>query len=124
MPEEKTIFARYYIVRGNLALWIGNAAENGARFRHICMTSNDWASPFGVFQIYCLQGTSQGLQKGSLQVGPPELLFDADFQGQAEADQKFEELTKQAEKEGFRVPSSMEMLEFQAKAQEQRGTEG
>ena len=38
----------------------------------VCMTSNDWASPFGVFQVYCLQGTGQGLQEGTLRVGPPE----------------------------------------------------
>lgn len=119
MAEDKNNFARYYIVRGNQALWIGNAAENGARFRQVCITSNDWASPFGVFQVYCLQGISQGLQNGSLQVGPPELIFDEDFQGQADADTKFDDLVKQAEREGFRTPSQVEILEFQAKAQEQ-----
>jgi hypothetical protein len=60
------------------------------------------------------------LKDGTLQVGPPELIFDEDFQGQADADKKFQELVKQAEREGFRVPSSMDILEFQAKAQEQR----
>jgi GNAT superfamily N-acetyltransferase len=120
MPEEKKIFARYYIVRGNQALWIGDAAENGARFRQICITSNDWASPFGVFQVYCLQGTSKGLKDGTLQIGPPELLFDGDFQGQGDADRKFNELIEQAKREGFRIPSGIELIEFEAKAQEQR----
>jgi hypothetical protein len=124
MPEKKEIFARYYIVRGNRALWIGNAADDGARFRQVCMTSNDWASPFGVFQVYCLQGTGQGLKGGILHVGPPELLFDGDFQDQADADKKFTGLVKQAESEGFRVPSSIEMLEFQSKAQEQMRAKG
>jgi hypothetical protein len=122
MAEKKEIFSRYYIVRGNQALWVGNAVEDGARFRQVCMTSNEWASPFGVFQVYCLQGTGQGLKDGTLHVGPPELLFDDDFQDQADADKKFAELVKQAESEGFRVPSTMQMLEFQAKAQEQRRT--
>jgi hypothetical protein len=120
MPEKKEIFSRYYIVRGNRTLWVGNAVEDGARFRQVCITSNEWASPFGVFQVYCLQGTGQGLKDGTLHVGPPELLFDNDFQGQADAEKQFAELVKQAESEGFRVPSSIEMLEFQAKAQEQR----
>jgi hypothetical protein len=119
MPEQKKVFSRYYIVRGNCALWIGNAAEGGARFRQVCMTSDDWASPFGVFQVYCLQGTGHGLKDGTLHMGPPELLFDGDFQGQKNADKKFQELIEQAEREGFRVPSTMEMLDFQAKAQEQ-----
>jgi hypothetical protein len=122
MAEKKEIFSRYYIVRGNQALWVGNAVEDGARFRQVCMTSNERASPFGVFQVYCLQGTGQGLKDGTLHVGPPELLFDDDFQDQADADKKFAELVKQAESEGFRVPSTMQMLEFQAKAQEQRRT--
>ena len=118
MPEKK-IFSRYYIVRSNQALWIGNAVEDGTRFRQVCMTSDEWASPFGVFQVYCLQGVSHGLKDGTLQVGPPELIFDGDFQGQADADKKFEELVSQAENEGFRVPSTMEILEFQSKAQAQ-----
>jgi|SRR6185437_3609652 len=119
MPEKK-IFARYYIVRGNQALWIGNAAENGARFRQVCMTSDEWASSFGVFQVYCLQGTSEGLERGALRVGQPELLFDADFEGQPNADKKFQELIQEAQREGFRVPTAMDLLEFQARAQEQR----
>jgi|ERR1043166_2588147 hypothetical protein len=120
MGEEKKIFSRYYIVRENQALWTGNAAENGARFRQICMTSNEWMSSFGIFQVYCLQGTGQGLKDGILQVGPPELLFDGDFQGLPDADKKFQELVKQAEREGFRELSTMEILEFEAKAQEQQ----
>jgi len=51
------------------------------------MTSNEWASPFGVFQVYCLQGTGQGLKDGTLHVGPPELLFDGDFQAKRHFDQ-------------------------------------
>ncbi len=119
MPEDKKVFARYHIVRGSQTMWIGDAAENGARFREVRMHSNDSTSPFGVFQVYCLQGRGQGLKDGTLRVGPPELLFDADFQGQEEADNKFAELIRQAQQEGFRVPSAIEMLEFQAKAQEQ-----
>lgn len=120
MPQEKKIFAKYYIFRRNQALWNGNAAEDGARFRQVCMTSDEWFSPFGAFQVYCLQAAGQGLERGILRVGPPELLFDGDFNGQAEADKKFEELVRQAEKEGFRVPNMMEVLEFQAKVQEQK----
>jgi hypothetical protein len=123
MPEKK-IFSRYYIVRGNQSLWIGNAVEDGARFRQVCMTSNEWASSFGVFQVYCLQGTGHGLKDGTLEVGPPELIFDDDFQGQAEADKKFQELVQQAQGEGFRVPSTMDILEFQAKAQQQMRAKG
>ena len=62
----------------------------------------------------------QGLKGCTLRLGPPELLFDGDFQGQGEADKKFAELIRQAQQEGFRVPLAIEMLEFQAKAQEQR----
>ena len=98
--------------------------RHGARFRQVCMTSNEWASSFGVFQVYCLQGAGHGLKDGTLQVGPPELVFDADFQGQADADKKFDELVKQAQGEGFRVPSTMDILEFQAKAQQQIRAKG
>lgn len=124
MPGDKKIFARYYIVRGNQALWIGDAAEDGAQFRQVCITSNEWASPFGVFQVYCLQGTGKGLKDGTLQVGPPELLFDGDFASQTDADRKFKELVEQANQKGFRVPSGMEMIDFQAKAEEQRRRKG
>lgn len=120
MQEAKKIFARYYIVRGNQSLWVGNAADDGARFRQVCITSNEWASPFGVFQVYCLQGIGQGLKYGTLHVGPPELVFDADIDGLSRAEEKFSELVRQAQQEGYRVPSIIETLEFQAKAQQQK----
>jgi len=55
---------------------------------------------------------------------PPELVFDADFQGQADADKRFKELVKEAQSGGFRVPATMEILEFQSKAQEQMKARG
>jgi len=123
MPEEKR-FAKHSFFRRIQALWIGNPAKNGARFREAGMTSDDWMSPFGAFQVYCVQADSHGLVDGGLRTGPPELLFDADFQDQVEADRKFEELVREAEAEGFRVPTMIDIIDFQAKAQEQKRAKG
>src|SRR6185437_14952594 len=114
--QQRKVFARYYIVRGHVALWKGDAAQKGSRFRGFAITSNEFFSSLGTFQVYGLEGTGGGIREGQL-VGDenPRVLFDEDFQGLDAAGKKFDELVKDSEASGFRRVTLMDEMEFQAK---------
>jgi len=115
--KDKSNFARYGFIRGMETLWMGKAEQKGSRCRQVCMTSPDWASPFGTFQVYSVQGVSQGVVDGTLHTSPPELLFDADFADYQAAEKKFSELAAQSQKEGFDPLTMQDWIDFQIAVQ-------
>lgn len=97
MNETKKIYARYPYIRGNQALWRGDATEKGAQFRQVVVTSNEWMSTQGIFQVYGLEGTGNGIVDGKLSVSSnPTLLFDKEFEGLDAAGKKFAEIVNEA----------------------------
>jgi hypothetical protein len=111
---DKKSYARYFIVRGNQALWRGDPAVTGAQFRQVVITSDEWNSTEGTFQVYALAGTGMGIVEDRLRVLPePAVLFDGDFQGLDAAGEKFEQIVKEAQAQGFRAIS---LMEFQSRS--------
>ena len=112
----KKHYARYPYVRGTQALWRGNASEKGAQFRQVVVTSIEWMSTQGVFQVYALEGIGNGIVNGKLSVSPePTVLCNDDFQSLDAAGKKFDQLIKEAQEKGFKNVSFIDELEFQAK---------
>jgi hypothetical protein len=120
--KKKKHYAKYVFVRGNQALWRGDAAEAGAQFRQVVITSDEWMLIEGTFQVYALEGISKGIVKGKFDIEPePKLLFDKDFKGLEKAAEKFKQLIKEAESQGFKAVGLFEAFEFQAKLQASAG---
>jgi hypothetical protein len=119
MEKERKPYARYYIVRGHQALWRGDPAENGSQFLQIVITSDEFTSTQGTFQLYALEGTSRGIQNGKFTISEndPHILIDEYFPGLDAAGKKFKEIVEQAEAKGYRPVSIMDEMEFQAKLQ-------
>jgi hypothetical protein len=115
--QDRKHYSKYYIVRGHQALWRGDPAESGSRFRQAAITSNEWNSTHGTFQVYALEGTGEGIRDGKLAVSAddPKILFDGDFQGLEAAAKKLGEIVKEAQAQGFRLVTLMDELKFQAK---------
>lgn len=122
MARAHKHYSRYYLVRGNQALWRGNPAEDGSKFRQFLITSNEFNSTLGTFQVYGLEGTGKGIQNGKFATSDeePTVLFDGDFNGLEPASKKFSELVAQAQKDGFEEMSFIDLLEFEAKIQGSR----
>jgi len=122
MARARKHYSRYYIVRGNQALWSGDPAEDGSKFRQFLITSNEFNSTVGTFQVYGLEGTGKGIRNGKLATSDeePTMLFDEDFDGLEAASKKFGELVTKARSEGFQEMSFIELLEFEAKLQGSR----
>jgi len=117
MPDERKPYARYYIIRGHRALWRGDPSEKGAQFRQLVITSNEFNSTQGIFQLYGLEGTGDGIRDGKLAIseGDPRVLIDADFNGLDEAVKKFAQIVKETQAQGFKEVTVMDELEFNAK---------
>jgi hypothetical protein len=117
MATAKKHYARYYIVRGVQTMWRGDAAEVGSPFREFVITSNEFNSTLGTFQVFGLEGASGGIKDGKF--GPsdaePTVLFDKDFSGLDSAIKQFEQLVTEARKQGFQPIAMMEMIEFEDK---------
>ena len=115
--EKHQHYARYYIVRGHQALWKGDPSESGAQFRQVAITSNEWNSTQGIFQVYGLEGTGRGIVDGRLAVSDsaPAVLFDGDFQCLDAAGEKFQQIVREAQEQGFRPVTLMDEMQFQAK---------
>lgn len=95
----------------------GDPAVSGSKFRQILVTSNEWNSTEGVFQVYGIEGTGKGTSGGKLAIldAEPIFLFDGDFQGLEIAGKKFDELLELSLAEGFNPISVIDAMEFQAK---------
>src|SRR5208337_5124489 len=103
MAKARKHYSRYYIVRGDQTLWKGDPAEKGSQFRQFLITSNEFNSTLGTFQVYGLEGTGNGIQNGKFATSDdePRILFDQDFQGLEAAGKQFDDLVKQTEADGF-----------------------
>lgn len=117
MAKARKHYSRYYIVRGDQTLWKGDPAEKGSQFRQFLITSNEFNSTLGTFQVYGLEGTGNGIQNGKFATSDdePRILFDQDFQGLEAAGKQFDDLVKQTEADGFGRMTFWDMLEFEAK---------
>jgi hypothetical protein len=118
MATAKKAYARYYIVRGNQTMWAGDAANPGSLFRQFVITSNEFFSTLGTFQVYGLEGASGGIKDGKFAASDaePTVLFDKDFNGLDSAAKQFNELVTEAQRRGFNPITMMEILEFEDKA--------
>lgn len=99
-------------------MWRGDAAEAGSLFREFVITSNEFNSTLGTFQVYGLEGASAGIKNGKFATSDsePTVLFDKDFNGLDSAAKQFGQLVLEAQKSGFHPIMMMEILEFEDKA--------
>jgi hypothetical protein len=123
MKKERKIYSRYVFNRGLQTLWKGDAAENGSQFRSIAITSDEFNSTQGIFQVLALQGIGKGIQDGKFtgSKDEPEVLLDQDFRGLDEAGKKFDELVAEAECKGFNKITFMDIIDFEEKARQWKG---
>ena len=117
MATAKKHYARYYIVRGLQTMWRGDAADSGSPFREFVITSNEFNSTLGTFQVFALEGASGGIKDGKFAASDaePTLLFDEDFDGLDSAVKEFNQLVTEAQQRGFKPITMMEMIEFEDK---------
>ena len=117
MATAKKHYARYYIVRGQQTMWRGDAAEPGSPFREFVITSNEFNSTLGTFQVFGLEGASGGIKDGKFAPSDaePTVLFDKDFDGLDFAVKEFEKLVAEARRQGFEPITMMDILEFEDK---------
>jgi len=117
MARAKKHYARYYIVRGLQTMWRGDAAEAGSPFCEFVITSNEFNSTLGTFQVFGLEGASGGVKDGKFvpSDAEPTVLFDKDFDGLDSAAKQFNQLVTDAQQRGFKPITMMEMIEFEDK---------
>jgi len=121
LPVFSMSYTRHNVIHGNQALWMGDPAENGARFRNIVMSSEsfDGYSTQAAFQVYALEGMGGGIRDSQLSISSdPSLLFDGDFCGFEAANKMFDQLVAQAQEQGFRKASFIDELNFRSKTEE------
>jgi hypothetical protein len=98
MANTEKPYARYYIVRKCQTMCRGDA-KAGSSFRQFVITSNDWISTLGKFQVLGLEGVS-----GNVTVN---VLIDEDFNGLDAAAREFKAQVGEAEKQGFRPATKL-----------------
>jgi hypothetical protein len=103
MSDQEQVYSRYLIVRAHGLFWNGDPSKSGSRFREFFITSDDWSSMAGTFQVFGIEGTSNRLQDGFLVISDDSknLIFDGDFAGLEAAEVKYKQLVAEAIKEGF-----------------------
>jgi hypothetical protein len=124
MATAKKHYARYYIVRGMQTMWRGDAAQAGSPFREFVITSNEFNSTQGTFQVYGLEGASGGIKDGKFAPSDtePTVLFDKDFNGLDPAAKQFEQLIEGAQRQGFKPMTMVDIIEFEDKARRSNET--
>ena len=117
MATAKKHYARYFIVRDFETMWRGDPAEAGSQFRSFVITSNEFTSTEGTFQVYALEGASAGIKNKRFAASDeePKVLFDKDFHGADSAAKEFDRLVTDAKKLGFQTRTMIEYLEFEDK---------
>lgn len=122
MSTAKKAYARYYIVRGQQTMWRGEPSEAGSLVREFLITSNEFTSTQGTFQVYGLEGASGGISDGRLVTSGGELtvLFDKDFNGLDSTAKQFRQLIEEAGQGGFRQVTTWEILDFEDKLRRSR----
>jgi hypothetical protein len=124
MATAKKAYARYYIVRGEQTMWAGDAAKPGSLFRQFVITSNEFNSTLGTFQVLGLEGASGGIKDGKFAPTDtePTVLFDQDFNGLDSAAKQFDQLIADAQQRRFKPITMMEILEFEDKLRRSQQT--
>lgn len=122
MEKERKIYSRYVFNRGLQTLWKGDAAKTGSQFRSIAITSDEFNSTQGIFQVLALEGIGRGIQDGKFagSKGDPKVLLDKDFRALDEAGKKFDEFVLAAEREGFKKITFIDIIDFEEKARESK----
>jgi hypothetical protein len=125
MDKERKPYARYCIVRELLTMWSGDAADTGSLFRQFVITSNEFTSTVGTFQLFGLEGASAGVKDGKFATSDedPKVLFDKDFDGVESAVKHFEELVSDAKKMRFKPITTMQILEFEDKLRHSKASD-
>jgi hypothetical protein len=114
---QRKIYSRYIYNRGLQTLWKGDAANPGALYRTIAITSDEFNSTLGVFQVLELEGTGKGIENGKFAgtEGDPKVLFDSDFNGMDAAAEQFKKLVKEAEAAGLKLMTFWDQIEYEEK---------
>ena len=122
MKKDRKVYSRYIFNRGLQTLWKGDASVAGSPFRSIAITSDEFNSTQGTFQILALEGLGKGVHDGKFagSDGDPKILFDEDVKGLDAAGKRFDELVTQAEAEGFKRITFMDMIDFEEKLRASR----
>jgi hypothetical protein len=117
MTKERKVYSRYIFNRGLQTLWKGDAAVAGSQFRSVVITSDEFNSTQGTFQVFALEGVGRGIKDGKFagSEADPKVLFDQDVQGLGAAGAKFNELVAGAKKQGFTPITFMDIIEFEAR---------
>lgn len=120
--KKRKIYSRYIFNRGLPTLWKGDAARAGSQFRSIAITSDEFNSTQGIFQVFALEGIGNGLENGKFAGSrdDPKVLFDKDSRGLDEAGKKFDELVVAAEREGFKKITFMDIIAVEEEARESK----
>jgi hypothetical protein len=115
MSRARKAYARYFLVRGFQTMWQDDPAKAGSLFRQFLITSNEFNSTEGRFQVYGLEGASAGIKNGKFTASDdePRLLYDNDFDGLDAASKEFRKLIADAERQGFRQMTELDILEFE-----------
>ena len=117
MTKERKVYSRYSFNRGLQTLWKGDAAVAGSRFRSVAITSDEFNSTRGVFQVFALEGIGKGIKDGKFagSEGEPKVLVDQDIGGLDAAGARFNELVADAKAQGFTPITFMDIIEFESR---------
>ena len=115
MAQERKPHSRYIFNRDLETLWRGDPAQAGSQYRSIAITSDQFNSTQGLFQIIALEGVGKGIESGKFAgtKNDPHVLCDEDFSGLDAAADKFAELVKQAQSSGFKSMSVVDMVQHE-----------
>lgn len=104
-------------------MWRDDPAKPGSPFREFVVTSNDMTSTQGTFQVYGLEGASAGIKDGNFMPSdePPKVLFDKDFIGLDSAVKQYRQLIAEAQAQGFRQMTMLDILEYEDRLRHSRG---
>lgn len=120
--KERKIYSRYIYNRGLQTLWKGDAANPGSFYRTISITTDQFNSTVGVFQVIALEGAGKGIENGKFAgtEGDPKILFDKDFNGMDAAAEQFGKLVKDAEQAGYKIMTFWDQIEYEQKLRDSK----
>ena len=64
IAKEQKVYSRYIFNRGLQTLWKGDTAVAGSQFRSVAITSDEFNSTQGTFQVFALEGVGRGIRDG------------------------------------------------------------
>ncbi|HTT18992.1 MAG TPA: hypothetical protein VMG82_08600 [Candidatus Sulfotelmatobacter sp.] len=118
---NKRIYSRYDIVRGQTTLWRGNVHEKGSHFLELVITSNEFNSTQGVFQVLAFQGIGAGIVDGELKTEDnTNVLVDRDFNGLDAALNEVQKITAHAQSHGFKPLSLIGQFQYEQNRRESK----